>query len=340
MKSLDKIILPDNIDEITKLAVEKAENEKQRKKKTRKSILAASIAGVMVFGVFLNTEGVRAAIEEVRGKIEGFYTGQVINENEDEIINQSLKEHKVVVNQTVEDSGVKVTLDEFYMDDEEIYVYLTATDKKTNGVLQGIAKNIFLNGKPIVGGNGSGVGFDYKEGSNETGALSTNSIERRDISDVKNVTIDIKSLEFREVSKKKNYKVEGNWRFTFDYDGSKAMKNIKYINLLNKGVYLGEDYVKLKEIKVTPFSMRIYTEQNTNKEIGKGTAYNLFLETENGKMINSSGGHGSGDALVYDFILDTKNINVKRIVPSQYKDGLLKKKHVFYKKDAIDIPTK
>ncbi|MEG2338617.1 MAG: DUF4179 domain-containing protein [Clostridium sp.] len=336
MNDLDKITLPDNLDEITLDTIKRAEGEKIRKKKFRKSILAASIAGIVLIGAALSTEGAKAAIEEIKGKIEGFYAGHTSEENQEDIVKQGLRNHKVIVNQTIEDSGVVVTLNEFYMDDEELYIYITAKDKNRNGILQGVEKTILLNKKPIESGDSSGIGFDFINGTNETGSLINNSIKRRDISDVKNVSINIDSLYFTDVEAKKKYNVKGKWEFSFDYDGSKAMKNIKYIDLDNKGINLGRDYVVLKKMKITPISVRIYTAQETCIE----SMYNLNLEDSKGNIVGSNRGHGTGKSLIYDFILDTNSVDLSRIIPSEYKKGLFGYKDIFYKEEGISIPRK
>ncbi|MEF9951145.1 MAG: DUF4179 domain-containing protein [Clostridium sp.] len=339
MKDLDKIILPDNIDEITRLAVERGEREKKIKKKSRKSIIAASIAGFMLLGVFVNTEGVRAAIEEVRGSIEGYFEESRNGKGDNKVVNQALNNHKAVVNQTVEDEGVKLTLSEFYMNNEDVYFYFTASNEgKKDDILEGVQKKIYLN-KDLLKSNSSMMGKDFKGGIKPVGIIEQNAIEKLDISNVDRIKVEVNAVIFYDSKLKKNYVVNGNWKFSFDYDGNKAMKNIKYIDIDDTKITKGENQVVLDKMKITPFSIRIYGKDYVDK-CKPGDMIKFVLEDSKGNMIYTSGECGVNDKYNYDFILDTTNTEIKNIIPMEFVKDDSGGKEVYHRDQAIKLPTK
>lgn len=194
MSNLNRIKLPSNLDDITLKAVEKA-CKARKAKKNRNKIIAASIAGLLIVGGAMNNEAVSAAVKEISSKIESMYN----REYNAKLDPNELAEYKAIIGKTVEDKGAKITLNEFYMDEETVYAQVT-TDLRGLGEKAKGQRHIkvYINGKEVdsnVTGNEEHVnGFGHSESVviNEDGTTDTlisYDMKKVDLSKVKDVKV-------------------------------------------------------------------------------------------------------------------------------------------------------
>lgn len=203
MSNLNRIKLPSNLDDVTVEAVEKADKE-SKVKKNRNKIIAASIAGLLIAGGAMNNEAVSAAVKEISSKIESMYN----KEYNAKLDPNELAEYKAIIGKTVEDKGAKITLNEFYMDEETAYAQVT-TDLRGLGekAIGNRHMKVYINGKEVdsnvTGGepHTSGIGYTESFSVNEDGTTDTllsydmKKIDLSKVEDVKVVFEKIKAID-------------------------------------------------------------------------------------------------------------------------------------------------
>lgn len=211
MSNLNRIKLPNNLDDVTVKTVEKA--DKARKvKKNRNKIIAASIAGFLIAGGAMNSEAVSAAVNEISSKIESMYN----KEYNAKLDPNELAEYKAIIGKTVEDKGAKITLNEFYMDEETVYAQVTTDLRGLGEKARGHRHmKVYINGKEVdsnVTGNEAHISNFGKVESveiNEDGTTDTlvsYNIKKVDLSKVKDVKIVFGQIESADKIVDKNNK--------------------------------------------------------------------------------------------------------------------------------------
>lgn len=361
MKEFDNISVPKNIKEVTIKAVDRGENHKVKKKKNRKRFIAASIIGFLLIGGSINSRAVSAAIEKITNRFESFY-----NKNYDASLKpNTLEGFKTVVGTTVEDKGVKITLNEFYMDDKEIYINTNEDCRNVNEYSRGQDANIYINGKKI---NARSSVANFIHNKNKTiDILSVYEVEGLDLSKVEDVKISYNEFEFEpktvdkdgkemgpittqeqadkmeEMLKSKEWKelkpnvISGNWEFNFKYDGKKIASQIKNIKVNREFLINGVKF-NVASVKITPAKIVVYYQDDETTNRGELRKYIRFgVKDKEGKIIHDAGGTQRSKEIGnsnIDIMINIEDVNNLEILPSVTKDY---DKPIYSEKDSIKV---
>ena len=278
-KDLDKIKLPENLDNIIDDAINKADKDKKKNKKSKGikkglGTIAAGIAIVATVGIGTTTLAYGVpALGNAFEKIQNFLQ-----------FNGDYSKYATEVGKTVYDNNLKVTMSEILCDGQNLYVTYTLESKEPFKYL-GEDKISTINSKEYkdaVSGNNrmlwndqildelttAKVSFTDEELDNtgvaglEGTYLNANTfigVEQYDLSSLKAEIPDefeftVNYKRFVGMGGKPEYsKIDGNWSFKVPVKVDKSL--VKKIEVND----IGKDGVGVKEISVTPFEIRVLT---------------------------------------------------------------------------------
>ena len=337
---MDRIKLPKNIDQLTIDAVNKAEKHKKVKRKKINKIIAASITSFILLGT-LGNENIISAVEKIKTNFEDFYDNFYFKAK---LKPNSLDEYTTVVNKTVENSNIKVTLEDFYMDDESIYINTTIDGSKASINPESIDGKIYLNGVYLDPSEFFG-GYTVK---NLNGNISSNLIVKRvkdlDLSKVQDIKVsfdtvgdlprildengkEIKIESTKECEDKINKlmdegkidadapPIKGKWEFNFKHDPSNIKNKIKKYNI-NKEYNIDGLKFKVNYVKVAPVMVMISYESD---EITGDNSFRFGIKDKSGSIkenthisaaVKELGGHKS------EFMINTEDLKEIELVPN------------------------
>lgn len=337
---MNRITLPKNIDQITIDAINKAEKHKKVKRKKRNKIIAASITSFILLGT-LGNENIISAVEKLKTNFEDFYDNFYFKAK---LKPNSLSEYTTVVNKTVENSNIKVTLEDFYMDDESIYINTTIDGSKVNINPETIQGKIYLNGVYLDPYKYFG-GYTVK---NPNGNISNNLIVKRvkdlDLSKIQDIKVSFNEVGYfprildengkevkieatKECEDKINKlmnegkidngapPIKGKWEFNFKHDPSNIKNKIKKYNI-NKEYNINGFKYKVNYVKVTPVMVMItYENDDINGDnyikFGiKDKSLNIKENTTGVSAVKELGGHNS------EFMINTEDLTEIELVPN------------------------
>lgn len=324
MKGLENIDLPENIDEITSDAIEKGEKYRRNNKKRKVGMIAASFVAFMIIGTSIGSDGVKAAIEGLTNKIETYFDGRFNTE--------PIKDYKANVGITSESKGMEVTLNEFFMDNENAYINMNFKSENGLEFAQGVSYGFYLNGKPATGGNSSGGSYIYNK-DNSVDILLSRNMDKVDLKSITDVKIKIYSIGTINKKKEKNT-LKGNWEFNFKYDGEKIASKVKDVEI-NKTISLPNNNIDIYSLKVTPMNFSVNYSLDYNSP-GEEKWASVGVLNDKGELIKSNGGYG-GTVFTTEIMMDTKDMIEVTLVPYEYKNG---KKLVVYKDKAVKVKIK
>lgn len=291
--------------------------EKKDNKKTYKKVVIASVLCLSISTALLSNDNVLALVQNIGKQIESF-----LGKKEDEY-----NGYKVEVNQSCEDKGIKVSLLEVLLDDENLLLSMNidTSNFDESKLKKGLFSNnnyylpeatVYIDGKKFVE-TGGGTRYERKENNSQNFLTSlslenidTNNDGRSDINnyhildnldpnkdyDVKVVFDEVGVQKYGLITRVINDQFEfikGNWEFNFTVNGKKIMGETKVFDI-NKEISIDdEDFkalINIKQLRVSPISVKLsYT-----SKIGKGYRFeNRDIEIElldqNGKSINCGG---------------------------------------------------
>lgn len=291
--------------------------EKKDNKKAYKKVAIASVLCLSISTALLINDNVLALVQNIGKQIESF-----LGKKEDEY-----NGYKVEVNQSCEDKGIKVSLLEVLLDDENLLLSMNidTSNFDESKLKKGLFSNknyylpeatVYIDGKKFVE-TGGATRYERKE-NNSQNFLTSLSLENIDTnndgrSDINNYHIldnldpnkdyDVKVV-FDEVGVQKYGLIprvmddqfefiKGNWEFNFTVNGKKIMGETKVFDI-NKEISIDdEDFkalINIEQLRVSPISVKLsYT-----SKMGEGYSFeNRDIEIElldqNGKSINCGG---------------------------------------------------
>ena len=168
---------------------------------------------------------------------------------------ESLEEYSTVINRSVKDQGVTVTLKEVILDrDELLYSYSTAFEEPLGEGYASMGGNVFINGRAAVNG-GTGTSVKSDDYTVEEVKIDTlDGIETKGEMDIK---IAFTSVWINGEEKK------GSWVFEFTASGEDLAADTKSFVLDNKIALKDGSSVRLAEMTVNKIGPKIYFEQNS-----------------------------------------------------------------------------
>lgn len=321
MKELNNISLPKNIRNITIETVEKAERDKKRKKRNKKNIIIASTISIIILGSSIDINSVRANIEGLTNKIETYF--------DDTLKTEPIKDYKASLGITSENNGVKITLNEFFMDNETMYINTKIHSKDGRKIAEDANKRIFLNGKECVGAGVNGRTW-VKNKDKSSDILFLKDIEKVDLKSIKDIKIIFDSVTYYNWFGKQST-VKGNWEFSFKFDGEKAASQI-IDKELNETIKINNTNMTIKSIKVSPMKVTVkykFDKKHSDEDISD---IDVGVLDKTGKEVIFSNGGGDLNEITANAMVDTSGMDEITLVPInlmeryEFKDKAIKVK--------------
>lgn len=282
---------------------------KPRKKKNRKLLLAAAFILVTAGPLMLSNDQVWASLSKAGKQIELFF-----NKPENEFTG-----YKQMIEKTAADQDVHVTLNELMLDDGQILLSLniksTDPNRKTPiqpGELQvkigelafaNAAYTLHRENKETEDGSWNYLySFDLDHIDTNGDGVNDKAFQILDYMDSQKdypVTITFQTMEYEKEHGTKSGKysdsfgeIKGHWAFQTTVNGANIQSDTtvyrvdKEININEKGI---EGTLKIKEIRVSPVSVKIHHTFEYKKGTSESHAIHLILKDEKGKLLLGSG---------------------------------------------------
>lgn len=211
--------------------------------------------------------------------------------------NTEFDKYTSVINKTVQKDGIKVTLNEVMLDDNQLRI---ATTFVSNEKMDSIPRpNVFINKKVLNPSGARGIGQHTDENTLVT-------VYTLDVSDVKlpshmNIKISYKDIMFMNENSKDTI-VKGPWEFDINVS-KKAIQTKTRSYSINKTIKHKNIKMHIKDMTLTPLTTNIHFELYGDFPLG------LIIKDNNGnELIQESSGWSSSD--VFSEKLNLKNGNV------------------------------
>ncbi len=279
LKDLFKELNDENIDfeqfeeqSLTDLEKKRIKYRIKKKVKGRRSIPVKMLSAIATLGlvsiIAVNSNFALANIPIIGEKLEAFVYSHV----------GTLTDYKTIIGDSVEDNGVKVTLNEIILDDGQLLISSTFHTKLKGDDL---AFNwfsdidVYIDGQLIkMGGHG---------GPQEITESYIHYFWAADIGKMdlqKEKAIRIVYNDLRKSNSEKMMK--GNWKFNFKASGENLIANTKRIPLHHRFSLENGQNVIVEELVLTPISSRlVYKMENISKDVF------FKIENEHGEEIQA-----------------------------------------------------
>ena len=313
---------------------------KMNKNRGSKKVIAASVACMLLGGMFIMDSDVRASMSDLGKRIESFFNKE----------GDILEQYKVQINESTSDKGIKVTLKEAMLNGSSILLSINIDrneflknnpdfDMKNKRLPSPSNIEISIDGVRFVNNGYSSETMGKNEDGTEDILISVD-LENVDIDgdgwqDVENYDllsnidlsksneIEVIINEFETLPKKDGFigeenRMGGNWNFKTQMNFNEIYKDTEVI-YVNQDIVIEEDgfkgVVKVDKVEISPLTVKVIysmTEEDDSKE---GFSKMMFLNVKdgNGKLLN--GGGGGGEILTMTCKLD-KDVEKIKIVPS------------------------
>ncbi|GIN74241.1 hypothetical protein J14TS2_47160 [Bacillus sp. J14TS2] len=266
-RSIDKIDIPiDKLITREKAAMLQGQKRRKVRRTTKRSILVACGLCMALLGFGFVSTGMAEALSNL----------PIIGSTLEEFVysrGHSLKDYKTIIGESVEDNGMKVTLNEVILDEGQLLISSTfhtkLTDEDLNYNWYSDIK-IYINGSELSLGGG---GRTEEITNSKVHYFWSANLEDIKLQDNHQIKIVFHNLE-RSDSKKMT---KGKWSFAFTASGEKLMANRKSIPIDKHFTLEDGQKVEVEELVLTPVSTRLdYKMENVTTDLY------FRLENQNG----------------------------------------------------------
>lgn len=302
--------------------------ENKKKKKIRNKIIAASVSCIMLGSFVLNSESVIASMNNIGKKIESYFGKE----------EGTLKSYKDEVLKSVEDKGIKFSLNEIMLNDEELVVSMMIDYSNFDFESISIKKNkenkvsvypntgieITLDGEKV---NISGMGgeYDYDSENKVTNAFMSFDMNGAELDKDYNIKVNLEQIVVKERFKEEKL-VEGNWTLDSNFSGKKLKNEVEVIELnetIELEEYFYQNYI-LNEVRKTPASIVVkYNQEKPYRIRNKGEKVNIlelmFFDENEEKLEFLSRGGSSETGFSYEYKGD-KELTKINVIPVVYEE--------------------
>lgn len=328
MNGIEKITLPKSIDDVTLTAVRNAKINREKNKvksRNKKLIIAASITACLIIST-ANSERVIASIGNMMHKMETFFYGDLKSDD--------IKDYKSIVGVTKESNGVNVTLNEYFMDDENIYINARVQSRDGRELAQDATYKIFINGKEVTYEGSAGITFKFNN-DNSADTLFRKEIPKVDLKNVRDIKIIFNSVTYGH-SENNHEKIKGNWAFDFKVDGEKLASKVKNIDV-NKTINLKDQDITIHDVKISPMKVAVQFSLSRDGENGSSGYTGIGVLNKNCELNTFSDANGNADYSIHNIMMDTRDISEITLVP--YK-SFPDKDMIVYKDKGVKVKIK
>lgn len=236
------------------------EGKKRRKagRTTKRSILVACGLCVTLIGSGFVSTTMAEALSNI--PIIGSALEEFVYSKED-----ALQDYKTVIGESVEDNGMKVTLNEVILDEGQLLISSTFhTDLSDNDLAYNWFSDIevYINGSTLspAGGGGPVHGITHSK-VNYFWTADLEDIKLQDNHQIKIVFNDLERSDAKKV-------IKGKWSFEFTASGEKLMANRKTIPIDKQFTLESGQKIDVEELVLTPVSTRLnYKMENITEDL-------------------------------------------------------------------------
>lgn len=299
---IDDIKVSSKLDGIVKSAIKEG-YRKNNSRKYRTGIAVASLAIVLATGL-IRPEFVSATVEKIKNSIGNF----ALNKVEYSVP----EEYKTVIGKTVEDKGIKVTLEEFYIDKNIIMMITNLDSRERTDYAQFIEPEIYIDGRLV---DGSGLSFsEEKSGAghtgihNEDGTIDILTIiydESLDIKSKGNIEVKYGEIGVTNIlDMDKN--IAGDWQYNFNVDVN-DFNDMVITKAINKIISVNGEEININEISISPNIVIL------NNECKEDVRY--AIEDEEGNQYEPLLTFGFGEKERAIYLMNIKDSSKIKIIP-------------------------
>ena len=335
MSKFDNIKIPDNLDEVTRKAINRGKTYKKRRK--YKKAIAASAAIVCIGSVGLMNTSFADYIP-VLNKIAEYFNNNINSQYESD--KEDFEKIGTDLNLTIKDKGIELTIDSVSIDENYITVFHTVKSDKSIEEIIGEKEDAYT-ANPILD--------VYIDGKNitppglvehEAKYISNNELKGMRKIDVSNVNIE----NNREIEIRTNeiFHVEGNWSVSLKVDKSKSTEET-YVYNIDKDFTINKEYdnkgkkinakheINIDKVTISPLASKIIINEKPVKISNDwystiGNYFALFDEKGNSLDIVDKGGFAAGPSTKIftssvEFLKADKDTKSLTLVPiSEYEN--------------------
>lgn len=327
MSRYDDIKIPDNIDDITKIAISKGRKQKNIKK--YRNVMVASIATLVIGGGVMGVinPSLADSIPIVRNIVKYFDNNKDSRFKGDK---HELEKTSKSLNLFVKDKGIEFKVNSISYDESCMTVFYTIKTDKNIKENYNIAENSFLD-TPFINLyiNGKEVN-EYRNPELESKFVGSNKLEgiyRFDMSG-----IDIKVNDKVELKTDNIFNTDGNWNIATNVDKSKSNVD-SHVYKVNKKFTIGETNYDIKEVIISPLGNKMLIQTSELKDSNKSNKSNeeneflagFALMDDKGKVLNiiDNGSHGPDETTgiatnSLEFIGADSSTKYLQVVPTKY----------------------
>lgn len=273
MQEVNKIEIPNELNERSKMGVMKAKSEMKNSKKKWRGLGTAAAVIVLGFSLSINS-GVIASIPFVGEAIEKYISS---NEKID------YASYKTAIGETAENELGKLTLNEIMMDDKQLF--LSATFEPADDV----DFNYQMHISPSVKINGED--YTFTTGGQSVELNNSMFTIYNDIDLKKSIDTDNIQIEISYDTWKHETAIEQPWTFDVEVSQEKLLKEKKVLEL-NKVITLSNGgTVTIQKVVTTPISTTVYYDlsEDASEDI------RFKIRTEDGKLNTFSSAFNSNN---------------------------------------------
>lgn len=324
MSRYDDIKIPDNIDDITKIAISKGRKQKNIRK--YRNVMVASIATLVIGGGVIGVinPSLADSIPIVRNIVKYFDNNKDSRFKGDK---HELEKTSKSLNLFVKDKGIEFKVNSISYDESCMTVFYTIkTDKNIkenynvdeNPLFADPFINLYINGKEVN---------QHRNPESESKYVGSNKLEgiyRFDMSG-----IDIKVNDKVELKIDNIFNTDGNWNIATNVDKSKTNVD-SHIYKVNKKFTIGETNYDIKEVIISPLGNKMLLQTSKLKDSNKSNEENEFLAgfalmDDKGNVLNTidNGSHGPDETTgiatnSLEFIGADSSTKYLQVVPTKY----------------------
>ncbi|WP_227940253.1 DUF4179 domain-containing protein [Alkalihalobacillus deserti] len=311
-KELQKIEIPTELRERSKLGIWKAKSEQQKRKFKQPLAVAAIILGLSIAMVGFVFPAMASNIPLISNIYK--FLGEELG------INEEYQENSTEINMAQENNGIKVTINEAVFDGQTVMITYSVESEHDLG-----DEPLILNLPNILDEDAHGLAggsIIKKVGGNEYVGLMTVSHLSEKYLNSANIHWEIES--FTIVNGEQNNEIEGNWNFEFNLEATESQTRLIGQSVENEGIQLS-----IEEMSETPMSFILHYEQKLTVNVQNNWHYiviDLEVKDDLGNEYSGvkNGGFGSDSHQIWSKTFEKIQPNATKLIVTP---------HVTFKKD-------
>ena len=308
-RDLDKIEIPDNIDEFIDKGINKLKREKEKKVKKHYLKVCSMIAilSIFIIGAFFNSNLASASEGNAFESIFKYFETKLLS-------NSKISDIETNVNQTINSNNINITIESVACDDNYISISYKVLNKDTFNIKESDIHKVSLQGQIKYTDSESSISTftDNFSFIDENNLLI---VEKYRISDLFNgeipvdefnLEVKLNSIEIIMVDEidSTNKTKEDNGSWEFEVPVKKDLSESKNIDIKN----IITDGTSIEDIELTPYELKITVKRDKN--LPKAI---VTFKDNNGNEIENISGHRINDETIIQ-TLNLPNVNAEYLV--------------------------